>query len=222
MPASASPRWTRLTPDDRRAQILAVARRHFREHPYQEVSTAEIAADAGVARGLLHHYFGSKRELYLEGLRDLVRRPAAGELEGLAAAAPAERVAEMADRWLDMLERNRKTWLAVLGAQGFGRDREVEAILDGAREAATDLTIELAGLGPAGEAPPELRAVVRSFGGLAEEATREWLVRRRLTREQVRVLLVDTFMAAVQDVLPRVQRAGAGVVMPRPPAHARE
>ena len=207
-------RWTRLAHEDRRAQILTVARRQFRERPYAQVSTAGIAAEAGVARGLLHHYFGSKRELYLEVLRDLLRMPEPAAVADLSATTPAGRVAEMADRWLDMLERNRKTWLAVLGARGFGRDREVEEILDRAREQATDLAIELAGLGPASEAPPDLRAMVRSFGGLAEEATLEWLVRRRLEREQVHVLLVEAFMRVMEEVLPQVRAAGVGAGRP--------
>lgn len=208
MAGAPSARWTRLTHEDRRGQILAAARRQFRQRPYAEVSTAGIAADAGVTRGLLHHYFGSKRDLYLAVLRDLVQIPAPEAAAGVSGAPPAERVGELADRWLDMLERNRTTWLAVLGAQGFGRDPEVEAILDGAREAATDVAIELAGLGPAADAPADLRALVRSFGGLAEEATLEWLVRGRLDRAQVRVLLVETFAAVLEVVLPRVRAAG--------------
>lgn len=66
---SPSPRWTRLDPRHRREQILDVARRHFAERHYDAVSTAELAADAGVNRGLVYHYFGTKRELYLEVLK---------------------------------------------------------------------------------------------------------------------------------------------------------
>src|SRR5437588_12218189 len=73
--AVAAPRWQRLDHDERRAQILACARRLFSERNYDAVSTTDIAREAGVARGLLHHYFGTKRDLYLEVVRDLVRMP---------------------------------------------------------------------------------------------------------------------------------------------------
>ncbi len=56
---------TRLSPDARRQQILDAAGRLYRERRYDDVSIEELAAAAGVARGLLHHYFGSKRELFL-------------------------------------------------------------------------------------------------------------------------------------------------------------
>src|SRR5947209_20620808 len=75
MSASPAPRWQRLDHDERRRQILLVARRLFSERNYDAVSTSEIAREAGVARGLLHHYFGTKRELYLEVVRNLMRMP---------------------------------------------------------------------------------------------------------------------------------------------------
>src|ERR1700732_1109937 len=75
MATSPAPRWQRLEHDERRGQILACARRLFSERPYAAVSTTEIAREAGVARGLLNHYFGTKRDLYLEVVRSLVRMP---------------------------------------------------------------------------------------------------------------------------------------------------
>src|SRR3954471_8478205 len=86
MPATA-PRRTRLEHDERREQILAAARRLFSERPPAEVSTIEVAKAAGVARGLLHHHSGTRRELYLEVLRSMLRDPAlpqpeAGDLPG--------------------------------------------------------------------------------------------------------------------------------------------
>ena len=62
-------RRRRLSPDQRREQILVAAERLFAERPYVDVSTTELAAAAGVARGLLNHYFGDKRALYLEVVR---------------------------------------------------------------------------------------------------------------------------------------------------------
>ncbi|MGA2927292.1 MAG: helix-turn-helix domain-containing protein, partial [Solirubrobacteraceae bacterium] len=66
MSAPRPARWQRLEHDQRRSQILACARELFSQRTFTAVSMSEIARDAGVARGLLHHYFGSKRELYLE------------------------------------------------------------------------------------------------------------------------------------------------------------
>src|SRR5947209_12145313 len=138
----ASPRRQRLDHDQRRRQILDCARRLFSERNYASVSTSEIAREAGVARGLLHHYFGTKRDLYLEVVKTMMRMPS----NPLPLQAPGRAletvIGESVDRWLEMLERNRGTWLAAIGGQGLGRDPEVEAILEQAREQAADRLIE--------------------------------------------------------------------------------
>jgi AcrR family transcriptional regulator len=205
--ATPAPRWQRLVHDERRGQILACARRLFSERPYAAVSTTEIAREAGVARGLLNHYFGTKRDLYLEVVRSLVRVPS----NPVPLQAPGRGleivIAESVDRWLTMIERNTGTWLAAIGAQGLGRDPEVEAILDDAREQAVDRLIEALQTYEAAEAPPELRALIRAYSGFAEAASLEWVERRRLSREQVQVLLVEGFLTIVRDVLPAVERA---------------
>ena len=50
---------------DRRAELLAIGRRLFASHAYDELSIDELAARAGVAKGLLYYYFGSKRGYYV-------------------------------------------------------------------------------------------------------------------------------------------------------------
>jgi AcrR family transcriptional regulator len=184
-----------------------VARRLFSEHPYAAVSTSDIACDAGVARGLLHHYFGTKRDLYLEVVRSLVRMPSIPVPLQAGGRGLQSVIEQSVARWLEMLERNRGTWVAANGAQGLGRDPEVETILDEAREQAVDRLVEAVQPYEAAQAPPELRALVRSYSGLAEAASLEWLLRERVTREQVQVLLVESFLSMVRDVLPAVQRA---------------
>src|SRR3546814_11572051 len=83
----------------------------------------------------------------------------------------------------------RSLWLTIVGAGGTGRDPELDQILDEARELTALRVLQARGI-DADTAPPELLAVVRGYGGMAEEITREWLDRGRLTREQARVLLL--------------------------------
>jgi len=206
MAPSPAPRWHRLEHDERRRQILACARRLFSERNYDTVSTSEIALEAGVARGLLHHYFGTKRELYLEVVRTLMRMPSNPVPQQNSGRGIEIVIEDSVERWLELLERNRGTWLAAIGAQGLGRDPEVEAILNGAREAAADRLIEGLRSEPGSHPPAELRAVIRAYSGFAEAATVEWLERGRLSRPQVHVLLVEGFLSIVRDVLPAVER----------------
>ncbi|HEV2753958.1 MAG TPA: TetR/AcrR family transcriptional regulator [Solirubrobacteraceae bacterium] len=202
--AVSAPRWNRLEHDERRAQILTCARRLFSERHFAAVSTAQIAREAGVTRGLVHHYFGAKRALYLEVVRDLVRLPAPTPLETTAGSLIA-RVDTAIDRWLTMVERNRETWLAALGAEGFGRDADVEAILEEAREVVAERLGAGLGLHTAGEAGEPVRAAVHAFTGMAEAASREWLEHDRLSRGQVHTLLTQTLLTVVHDIIPRLR-----------------
>ena len=206
MSTAPAPRWQRLDHDERRRQILACARRLFSERSYDAVSTTDIANEAGVARGLLHHYFGTKRDLYLEVVRELMRMPS----NPVPLEAPGRGlelvIDESVDRWLTMLERNRGTWLAANAARGLGaRDPELEAILEEAREQAADRLIEALQTYEAATAPPALRALIRSYSGFAEVASVEWLARERLTREQLHTMLTQTFLSLINDVLPAME-----------------
>src|SRR5688572_23691931 len=73
-PKSARER-ARLQVDERRAQLLALGLQLFTDHTYDELSIDDIAGAAGISKGLLYHYFPSKRDYYVE-----VVRMAAGHL----------------------------------------------------------------------------------------------------------------------------------------------
>ena len=199
---AAAPRWTRLEHDERREQILTAARRLFSERPPGSVSTTDIARSAGVTRGLLHHYFGTKRDLYLEVMRSVLRHPPLPEPD--PDGGPAL-LADAIDRWLTNVERNRATWLAAHGAQGLGRDPEVEALLEDSREQAIDRLAGVLGAEMAGPAHPALRPLLRAYAAFAEAASLEWLVRGRLTRAQTHELLLSTLLTLVRSVLPGVE-----------------
>ena len=60
-----SPKYSRLAPGQRRDQILDAANVLFAERAYDAVSIEDIASSAGVTRGLVHHYFGGRKEVYI-------------------------------------------------------------------------------------------------------------------------------------------------------------
>jgi AcrR family transcriptional regulator len=52
-------------PEQRRKLILDCGITEFSGRPYMEASTDDITKASGISKGLLFHYFGSKREFYL-------------------------------------------------------------------------------------------------------------------------------------------------------------
>jgi AcrR family transcriptional regulator len=86
-----------IAPRDKRKRILDAAVRVFAEHGYHGARVGDIAKDAGVAHGLLYHYFASKddvlRTIFVENWGELIARfraveaadePAEAKLEGIA------------------------------------------------------------------------------------------------------------------------------------------
>jgi AcrR family transcriptional regulator len=198
-------RWTRLGPEARREQILATAQGLFEERGYEGVSMSDVATAAKVTRGLVHHYFGSKRELYVEVVRSLL-----GDVPVLIGPDEASSLEDMVKRnanaVLDYYSANRQLLLEIAPSPDRGRDPEIAALAESAREAAVDRVVSNHfGDSPA---PPEVRLVIRSFLGLVEEASREWLLRRRATRAQLEALLTEAMLALMRDALPAVMEAG--------------
>lgn len=204
MKTTTEPRWRRLEPDARKEQIFACAARLFGERPYADVSTSDIAAAAGVARGLINHYFGTKRELYLAVIRRTVTMPSLDPV-GLAAGPLAER-AQIAVTWfLDMVLKQGKMWL-VATSEGIGRDPEVEQILIEAERRSADRVLDAIDIPADHAARPELNALVRAYAGMVKAAGREWLLREELSREQVQTLLQKSFITLIGEVFPAVAR----------------
>ena len=50
--------------DDKKELILSSGMKEFSQKPYKEVSTDSITKACGISKGLLFHYFGSKKEFY--------------------------------------------------------------------------------------------------------------------------------------------------------------
>ncbi|HET6911650.1 MAG TPA: helix-turn-helix domain-containing protein [Mycobacteriales bacterium] len=187
----------RLERDARREQLLRCATRLFGERPYAEVSTSDIAGEAGIARGLLNHYFGTKRDLYLEVVRRMVTVPTVDP--SLLTGSLRRRVDDGVTWFLDAVAVHGATFAAVTGAGGIGADAEIEAILDAADDAAARRVLEVVGLDPDDE---RKRALIRAFGGLGKAAVREWQRGGVLDRDDVHKLLSRTLLTIVRDILP--------------------
>jgi AcrR family transcriptional regulator len=59
----------RLSPEDRRNELLALGAEVFGQRPYDDVRIDEIAERAGVSRALMYHYFPDKRAFFAAVVR---------------------------------------------------------------------------------------------------------------------------------------------------------
>lgn len=106
----------RMTPDERRRQLVGIGLRKFVERPVQDLSLDEVAEAAGVSRGLLFHYFPTKTEYHravVAAAGRRVRRNVTPD-EGLAGEAA---VRQVVSRFLAQVERRREWYVALVRGQ---------------------------------------------------------------------------------------------------------
>lgn len=197
--------YVRLRPEDRRSRLLELGVRLFSERPYDEFSMDELAATAGVSKGLLYHYFPSKRDFYIASLRSSVE-----EMLRLIDAdrdlPPDEQLREGLRAYLDYVEGHAAPYQAVLRG-GIGSDPDVAAVAEGFRRAIAERVFDVFG-----EADPDatLRIAVAGWIGLVEGASLEWIQLGRPPRERV----VDLLVVALQGLVGLAGNAEAGALAP--------
>jgi AcrR family transcriptional regulator len=188
---------SRLAPEVRREQIVVAAQRLYADRPYDQVSTAELAAEAGVARGLINHYFATKREVFLEAMRRSVTMPEV-PLPDLEGRSTPERARATVEWILDAATTYGQAWVNASGAANLHGDSDIQAIVDEADDRAARLVLDAIGL------PDEtrLRARMRPMAALTKALCREWLQRSTLTRDEAAQLLTSAILLVVEEDRP--------------------
>jgi len=168
--------------------MLDAANELFAERGYEEVSVEDIARSAGVARGLVHHYFGGRKEVYLALLERLaaVREDKLPPSVGRSARA---RVENSVSRWLDWTEANRIIYLGTIAPGEDLADPEVRQVVADLRGRAVALLATFHA--DIAQDTPRLRYALECWTGLNRAATRRWL-RGDATREATQEVLVST------------------------------
>jgi AcrR family transcriptional regulator len=190
---AATPR-TRLDLDERRRQLVEIGLDLFSERAYDEIAIDDIAAQAGISKGLLYHYFPSKRDFYVEVIRE-----AAGELaertEPDSSLPPLARLTESIDAYLVHVEEHARGHATLLRG-GIGADPEVRAIVDEHRRISAQRVLD-AIADEGGQLTPAVRLAVRGWIGFVEAVSLDWIEKREVSRDEVRALLVQTLGWAV-------------------------
>ena len=171
--------------DERRAQLLELGMDLFAERPFDDVSIDDIAQAAGVSKGLLYHYFGSKRAYYVETVRVGCEALLEACYIGLDLPIP-DRARWGITAYLDFAAQHGAAYLVVLKS-GVGVDAQVVEILE-----ATRRTFSLRMLEGLGVAPdrPVFRTLARTWVGSVEAATMDWLEHQDIDRDTMIELLL--------------------------------
>lgn len=211
---AARPARRRLAPDDRRQALINSALKLFNTHLYDEVSVDDIAAEAGMSRPLVYHYYGGKAGVFISALR---------QTGDDVVAAIAKAGMDDPDNWLaaglgaffDHIQAN-PIGLTALLQHGSLTGREDRQVLDEISDRV--LRLILTALDPPGDSPV-LKSVLRGWIAMVETMGRGWLRHGQPTRQELETLLPELLRAvlgtaawhdtATAAVLPRLPRGRA-------------
>lgn len=124
---SAKPPGRRRGAPDTRAEILDAARLVFAQSGYDRATVRAIAAEAGVDPAMIHHYFGSKDQLFAASID--IPTSATAQVLGLGAVDTNQIGRHLAETFFDVWEKEgpRTALLGILRSAMGGEDQAVEA-----------------------------------------------------------------------------------------------
>lgn len=198
----------RLETDERRQKLLALGRELFGKHSYDELSISDIAELAGVSKGLLYHYFPTKREFYIETVRE-----AADEILRLTEAdeslSPQERMLHSLEAYLSYVEANAAAYVSLM-TSGVGVDPEVAGIVEQVRRTFAERVIEQLGLRKVSRVQ---RLALTGWVGFVEAVSLDWVKTKGVDRAELARFLSRQFELMMMSValMPTVKAALKGL-----------
>jgi AcrR family transcriptional regulator len=190
------PTRTRLTPEQRREQLLALGAELLASHSLDELSIDLLAETAGVSRGLLYHYFGGKQAFH-----EAVVQHAADQLYAQTAPPPGgeplDRLLASMAAYVDYVIANHEGYRSLVRAAAGGNET-LRRIYERARAALTDRIFAEDAVGELIADTPATRLVVRGWSAFAEDLVLEWCADPRgLTRDDLLQLVTASLPALV-------------------------
>lgn len=201
-PRRAAPRRrVRLETDQRRAQLLELARRAFSDRAYDDVSIDDLAKDAKISKGLLYHYFPTKRDLYIAGLSEIADELVEAITRVPDSLAPVDRVRTSVDAYLDHITRHSRAFVSLMRG-GIGSDPEVAAVIESVRTRLFDRFLSGSPFASLVTGDARFETAVRGWIGFVEAASIDWCANPRLTRVELRELMADVLFGVLRVVAP--------------------
>jgi AcrR family transcriptional regulator len=192
----------RMTPEDRRRQLLAVGAELFASRSYEAVQMDEVATRAGVSRALLYKHFPNKR--------DLLAAVYVQATDGLLAASELDPHVPFTDQLLagldshfDYFAANRH---AVLAAnRTLAGDPTIQAIINDEFAVLRQRMIDVSGLD--GHARDVLASVLTGWLVFVRVLVVDWLTNQTFDRAELRDISVGALLGALGDLAPRIEQA---------------
>jgi len=189
---------TRLSPAERREQLLDLGVRLLADRSLDELSIDLLAEEAGISRGLLYHYFGNKSAFHEAVVRhaadDLIARtapPGGGE--------PLDRLLASVTAYVDYVTANFEGYVSLVRGAAGGNET-LRGIYDEVREVLSERIFTEDAQGELIEDTPHNRLVVRGWSAMTEELVMRWReAPGDVTRDELLAIITSALPALVES-----------------------
>ena len=194
---------TRLSPAERREQLLDLGVRLLADRSLDELSIDVLAEEAGISRGLLYHYFGNKAAFHEAVVRhaadDLIARtapPGGGE--------PLERLHVSVAAYVDYVTANFEGYVSLVRGAAGGNET-LRGIYEEVREVLAERVFTASDPGEDAQGElvadtPRNRLLVRGWSAMCEDLVIAWRTDPgETTREELLEILAGALPALVDQ-----------------------
>ncbi|GAA4748188.1 TetR/AcrR family transcriptional regulator [Gordonia alkaliphila] len=190
---SAAPRRTRMSPQQRRRQLLDLGEELATEQPLETVTIEAVAERAGVSRALIFHYFESKQDFHLALVQEWAEEMQARTLPPEDVDDPLVMLTASMTAYIDYVAENGDQFIAVLRGS-LSTDPAMRNVAESTRSEMTRRILHHAPvLGI--EVTGAVEMAVRGWTAFVEDVMIRWITDPKLTREQVLGVLVGSLPA---------------------------
>jgi AcrR family transcriptional regulator len=194
---SAKGHRTRLTPDQRRTQLLDLGVSLLATRSLDELTIDVLAEEAGISRGLLYHYFGNKHDFR----EAVVRRAVADLIEQTAppeGGEPLDRLLASVTAYVDYVVANYQGYVSIVRGAAGGNET-LRQMYQETRDALTDRIFTEDAQGEIIPDTPAARLMVRGWSAMGEEMVLTWVADPRgVTRDQLLESIAASLPALVE------------------------
>lgn len=184
-----SPR--RMSPERRRAHLVATALELYRRLPPDQVSIEDVARAADVSRPLVYRYFASAAQLHAAALEAVVDELLARLVISPGGDLAADLHAAL-DVFLDVVVEHAAGYVALLRSGSVVASGHTHELVERVRRHIAAMIVERAG---GGDPSPEFLLAVRGWIAVAETTCVSWLQDRPMPRERFRGWLAAQLVA---------------------------
>ncbi|MDO3645382.1 TetR/AcrR family transcriptional regulator [Nocardia mangyaensis] len=191
--SSAGPKRVRLSPEERRLQLITLGAEMLADRSLEEVSVDDIAKQAGISRGLLFHYFASKQEFH-----EAIARHVSTEF--FTAIMPNRELSlfdmlrDSIERFVDYATEHSASYRSVLRGPASVTPDMADYVNE-TRAAIADLIVSELPLPPEDPDLARLTLAIRGWIAFVEETILTWMVEKPIGREDLVDLLVESLPA---------------------------